>query len=286
VWWRLLFKAVGLVARIDEKEAVELAKKLMAHIENKGVSVFLEPSLAKRAKRISSALRLEEMKVDLIVTIGGDGTILRTCLRIPKPEPPILAINMGVRGFLTEVTPAEALEAVDKCLKGKFVLERCAKLSSCIGEEKLPDALNEVFITTRTPAKLLHTRIWKDGVAMAECRSDGVVVASQVGSTGYSLSGGGPILDPDLKAFVLTPICPLTVFHPVVFSAKSTVGIELLSPERAAVVLDGDFQTELGAKRRRMAVTKSEYESSFVRFDGDFYGRLKVRLLFPRGERV
>jgi len=121
---------------------------------------------------------------------------------------------------------------------------------------------------------------------VAECRSDGVVVASQVGSTGYSLSGGGPILDPDLKAFVLTPICPLTVFHPVVFSAKSTVGIELLKPERAAVVLDGDYQTEMGAKRRRMAVAKSEYESSFVRFDGDFYGRLKVRLLFPRGERV
>jgi len=281
-----LFKVVGLVARIDEKEAVKLAKKLVPHIENKGVSVFLEPSLAKRAKKISSALRLEEMKVDLIVTIGGDGTILRTCLMIPKPEPPILAINMGVRGFLTEVTPDEALEAVDRCLKGKFVLERCTKLSSSIGEEKLPDALNEVFITSRTPAKLLHTRIWRDGEAVAECRSDGVVVASQVGSTGYSLSGGGPVLDPKLQAFVLTPICPLTVFHPVVFSAKSKIGIELLKPERAAVVVDGHYQTEMGANKKRMTIARSEYESSFVRFDGDFYRRLNVRLLFPRGERV
>lgn len=281
----LLFRVVGLVARVDQKEAVKLARKLVPHIEDKGVSVFLEPSLAKRAKKIASALKLEEMKVDLIITIGGDGTILRTCLRIPKPEPPILAVNMGVRGFLTEVTPEETLEAVDRCLEGKFVLERCTKLSSFIGEEKLPDALNEVFITSRAPAKLLHTRIWKDGAAVAECRSDGVVVASQVGSTGYSLSGGGPVLDPELEAFVLTPICPLTAFHPIVFSAKSTVGIELLKPERAAVVVDGHYQTEMSVSKKRMTVAKSEYESSFVRFDGDFYRRLKVRLLFPRGER-
>jgi len=280
----VLFKVVGLIARIDQKEAVKLAKKLMLHMEDKGVSVFLEPSLAKRVKKIASALRLEDMKVDLIITIGGDGTILRACLKIPKPEPPILAINMGVRGFLTEATPKEALEALDRCLEGRFVLERCIKLSTIIGEEKLPDALNEVFTTSRTPAKLLHTRVWKDGVAVAECRSDGVVVASQVGSTGYSLSGGGPVLDPELEAFVLTPICPLTVFHPTVFSAKSTIDIELLKPERASVVVDGHYQTEMGANRKRMTITKSEYNSSFVRFDGDFYRRLKVRLLFPRGE--
>ncbi len=282
----VLFKVVGLVARIDQKDAVKLAKKLTPHIEDKGVSVFLESSLAKSVKKTASALRLEKMKVDLIITIGGDGTILRTCLRIPKPEPPILAINMGERGFLTEVTPEEAIEAVDRCLEGKFALERCTKLSSSIGRKKLPDALNEVFITSRTPAKLLHTRIWRDGFTVAECRSDGVVVASQVGSTGYSLSGGGPVLDPELEALVLTPICPLTVFHPIVFSSKSTVGVELLKPEKAAVVVDGHYQTEMKANKKPITITKSEHESSFVRFDGDFYRRLKVRLLFPRGERV
>jgi len=282
----VLFKVVGLVARVDQKEAVNLAKELMPHLEDRGISVFSEPSLAKRTKKMASALRLEEMKVDLIITIGGDGTILRACLKIPKPEPPILAINMGVRGFLTEVTPAEALEAVDMCLEGKFVIEHCTKLSSSTGKQKLPDALNEVFITSRIPAKLLHTRIWRDGVAVAECRSDGVVVASQVGSTGYSLSGGGPVLDPRLEAFVLTPICPLTVFHPIVFSAESTIGIELLKPKRAAVVVDGHYQTEMRTNKERITITKSEYKSSFVRFGDDFYRRLKARLLFPRGERV
>ena len=277
---------MGIVARVDRKGAMKFAAKLIAHLEEKGLSVFLEPKLAERTKKADNALPLEKMKTDLIITVGGDGTILRTCLLIPKPEPPILAINMGVRGFLAEVTPKEGLNAVDRCLEGRFTLERCMKLTSFIGDVRLPDALNEVFITSSTPAKLLYARIWKDGTAVAECRADGMVVASQVGSTGYSLSGGGPVLDPEVDAFVLTPVCPLTVFHPIVFSAESAISIELLKPKRAVVVIDGHFKTRIEPKHPRITITKSEYESSFVRFKGDFYHRLKGRLLFSRGESL
>jgi NAD+ kinase len=281
-----LFNTVGTVARVDRKGAMKLAAKLTAHLEEKGLSVFLEPKLAEHIGKTDAALPLEEMKTDLIVTVGGDGTILRTCLLIPKPEPPILAINMGVRGFLAEVTPKEALDAVDRCLEGRFTLERCMKLASFIGDTRLPDALNEVFIASDAPAKLLYTRVWKDGAMVAECRADGVVVASQVGSTGYSLSGGGPVLDPEVDAFVLTPVCPLTVFHPIVFPAKSTLSIELLKPKRAVVVVDGHFRSRIEPKHPRITITKSEHESSFVRFKGDFYHRLKGRLLFSRGESL
>jgi NAD+ kinase len=281
-----LFNTVGIVARVDRKGAMKLAAELTARLEGRGLSVFLEPKLAEHIGKKDAALPLEEMKTDLIITVGGDGTILRTCLLIPKPEPPILAINMGVRGFLAEVTPKEALDAVDRCLEGRFTLERCMKLASFIGNTRLPDALNEVFIASDAPAKLLYTRVWKDGAMVAECRADGVVVASQVGSTGYSLSGGGPVLDPDVNAFVLTPVCPLTVFHPIVFPAKSTLSIELLKPKRAVVVVDGHFRTRIEPKNPRISITKSEYESSFVRFKEDFYHRLKGRLLFSRGESL
>ena len=257
---------------------------MVNHLEAKKVNVFLEPKLAKQLNKTKTALSVEKMKTDLIITVGGDGTILRTCVSIPKPEPPILAINMGVRGFLAEVTPKEGLMAIDKCLEGRFTLEYYAKLASFIGKTRLPDALNEVLITSSVPAKLLYAKIWKDGVAVAECRSDGMVIASQVGSTGYSLSAGGPVLDPETDAFVLTPICPLTVFHPIVFSAKSTVSIELLKPKEAFVVVDGHFQRETRPEDNRVTVTKSEYKSSFVRFREDFYHRLKGRLLFSQGE--
>ena len=280
-----LFNVVGVVSRIDRKKALDFARRLTEHLETKGIKIFLEPQLAKHLSKTAAALPLENMKTELIITIGGDGTILRTCLTIPKPEPPILAINMGVRGFLAEVSPKEGLVALDKCLEGKFSLERYMKLASFVGETRLPDALNEVFITSHAPAKILYAKIWKDGVLVAECRADGIVVASQVGSTGYSLSGGGPVLDPELDAFVLTPICPLTVFHPIVLSTRSTINIELLKPKRAIVVLDGHLQKEVNPKRNRITITKSEYETSFIRFKEDFYHRLKARLLFPRGER-
>jgi len=280
-----VFQTVGLVARVDRKKALDLAVKLSSYIERKGLTVFLEPALAKHAKRLDVSTPLDKMQTDLIITVGGDGTILNTCLQIPKPEPPILAINMGVRGFLTEVMPKDAFEAIDKCLEGSFTLEHCLKLASFIGKTRLPDALNEVFITSLAPAKLLHMRVWKDSVPVAECRSDGVVIASQVGSTGYSLSAGGPVLDPELDGFVFTPICPLTVFHPIVFSAKSSVSIELLNPKRALVVVDGHYKAKMNPKEARITVVKSEYESSFVRFREDFYRRLKGRLLFSRGRR-
>jgi len=279
-----LFNAVGIASRTDRREALRFVENLVNHLKAKKVNVSLEPKLAKRLNKTKIALSLEKMKTDLIITVGGDGTILRTCLSIPKPEPPILAINMGVRGFLAEVTPKEGLMAIDKCLEGRFTLEYYAKLASFVGKTRLPDALNEVLITSSVPAKLLYAKIWKDGVAVAECRSDGMVIASQVGSTGYSLSAGGPVLDPETDAFVLTPICPLTVFHPIVFSAKSTVSIELLKPKEAFVVVDGHFQRETEPEDNRITVTKSEYKSSFIRFQEDFYHRLKGRLLFSQGE--
>jgi len=280
-----LAKKVGIVSRVDRKKALELVDKMVHHLETKGLSVMLDPRLTKHIKRLDLSTPLEKMQAALVITIGGDGTILRTCLQLPKPEPPILAINMGVRGFLADVTPKDSLNAIDKYLAGEFKLERYMKLASYIGDVRLPDALNEVVFTSRAPAKLLYMRIWKSDVPVAECRSDGAVIASQVGSTAYSLSAGGPVVDPDIQAFVFTPIAPLTVFHPIVFSADSTLHVDFLSPKRAVVVIDGHYQTATGAEKSRITVTKSEHTSSFIRFREDFYHRLKGRLLFSRGEK-
>ncbi len=275
---------VGIIARTDRKEAINLAAELADKFGSEGFSVLLEPNLAKRLKRAENSVPIETMKANLIVTIGGDGTILRTCLRLPKPEPPILAIDMGVRGFLTEIPPEKALDAVDGYLKGNYTVERYSKLASYVGETRLPDALNEVFVTSRHLAKLLHTRIWKGNKPVADLRADGVIISSQVGSTGYTFSAGGPILDPELEAFVLTPVCPITFMRPIVFSSRSQVTVELLDSKAAKVVIDGDYQKSMSPKAHSIIVKKSEYESSFIRFDGHFYQRLKARLLSSKEE--
>jgi NAD+ kinase len=281
---KTLPKSVGLVARFDRKNAVKLAEDLARHLKAKGLEVYVEDTLAQRASIKEATKPLERMKTDFIITIGGDGTILRTCISIPKPEPPILAINMGVRGFLTEVEPKHALTAVDKYLDGKFKIEKCMKLSITADGIKFPDALNEVVISADEPAKLLYTQILRDKELIINCQADGLMVATQTGSTGYSLSAGGPVLDIGVNAFVLTPICPLSVFHPIVFRADSNLTIQVNKPRRMYVLVDGHHRQLISSKRPTLTVTCSKYETSFIRFRESFYNRLRSRLLF-RGMR-
>lgn len=280
-----LFNSVGLVSRTDRKDALELATKLVSYLKTKKLTTFLEPELAKSIRKSALATPLEKMRPDMLITIGGDGTILRTCLAIPKPEPPILAIDIGVRGFLTEVKPNKAIQALSKCLQGSFKLERCMKLASYVEGERLPDALNEVLISPDAPVKLLYAKIWIDKTPVAECRADAIMVASQVGSTGYSLTAGGPVLDPRMDAFVLTPVCPLAVFHPMVFPASSTVTVEINKPQKTMVVVDGHYRKALETENPRLTISKSKCQTTFIRFRKNFYRRLEARMLFYRGGR-
>jgi NAD+ kinase len=275
-----LFKSVGLVARFDRKKATRLAEDLGKHLRARGLEVYAEETLVKKTGIREKPVKLERMKTDFIIAIGGDGTILRTCISIAKPEPPILAINMGVRGFLTEVNPKEAVTAVDKCLNGQFRIEKCMKLSITADGMKLPDALNEVVVSADEPAKLLYCRVFRDEEPIIDCQSDGLMVATQTGSTGYSLSAGGPVLDPGVDAFVLTPICPLTIFRPMVFPASSTLAIEVSKPRKIQVLIDGHHRQLVTSRIPRLTVTRSKYETSFIRFRENLYHRLRSRLFF------
>jgi NAD+ kinase len=275
-----LIESVGLVGRFDKRSAIKLAEDLAKYLRAKGLEVFVEDTLANKMDTKEKSVPLEEMKTDLIVTIGGDGTILRTSVSIPKPEPPILTINMGVRGFLAEVEPKQAFNAVDKCVRGEFTLEKCMKLSIIVDDIKFPDALNEVLISADESAKLLYARILKDRKPVLDSQADGLMVATQTGSTGYSLSAGGPVLDPTVDAFVLTPICALSVFRSIVFPAGSSLKLEVLRPRRILVVIDGRYRKVVSSKHPCITVTRSKYETFFVRFREDFYRRLRSRLLF------
>jgi NAD+ kinase len=281
----MAFKSVGLTARNDRKQALELAGKLGQHLERKGLELIVDPEIAAHINKANCATPLEEWHADFIITVGGDGTILRTCIHLPKPESPILAVNMGERGFLAEVAPKDAMQAVDQCLRGKFQLEHCRKIASTVEGEMLPDALNEVFISADAPVKLLYATLWKDGERILDIRADGLLAASQTGSTGYSVAAGGPVLDPEAGVFVVTPVCPLTPFPPIVFSESSTLTVEVERPRIALVVVDGYYRKQVEKRRFRVVVKMSENTTSFIRFKQEFYQRLKSRLLYPKGRR-
>lgn len=276
---KIVFKSVGLVARYDRKQAIKLAEEMAEYLKTKGLEVYMEDTLAGKMNTQRKLVPLASMKTDFIITIGGDGTILRTCIAVPKPEPLILAINMGVRGFLTEVEPKDAFAAVEKCLNGEYKIEKCSKLAVSTGGETPPDALNDVVISAGEPSKILYTQIFKDEKPILKCQADGLIVSTQTGSTGYSLSAGGPVLDKEVDAFVLTPICSLTVFRSIVFPADANVTIKAIRPKKMLVLIDGNYRFVTG-KATALTVTRSKNVTSFIRFKDNFYNRLRSRLLF------
>lgn len=275
-----MFQSVGLVARFDKRNALKLVETITEYLNQKGLEVYVEESLKGKVKGDRNFIPLESMKTDLIITIGGDGTILRTCMVIPKPDTPILAVNMGVRGFLTEVPPKEALIAVDKCLKGEFKLEKCSKLAISAEGMAFPDALNEVLISAGEPVKLLYAKVLKNGEQVFTCQADGLIIATNTGSTAYSLSAGGPILDPQVSALVLTPVCSLSVLRSIVIPSSAKVTVEVPRPKKILVVIDGAYRRALESRLPKITVTCSKNEAAFIRFKENFYHRLQNRLLF------
>ena len=255
---------VGLVSRLDNVKALEVAATIAKQLRKKGVSVSAELELAKRA-RLGGGRDLTDLKADLVVTVGGDGTVLKTCMSMPNPETPILAVNMGRRGYLTEVEPSRALRAVELFMKGKCRLEKRSKLAVHLNGTHVVDALNELVVSSGSPSKMLSLRLTANSQELVSLRGDGVIVSTATGSTAYALSAGGPVVDSAVDAFVVTFICPLEFIRPIVVSMDRSLSIQLTKPKlRASVVADGRFQREL-AQDVRLVIRKAQHYSVFVR---------------------
>lgn len=281
-----MIKKVAITSRLDKIEAIKLIENIAKYLRSKNIKVILDKELFNKIKCDANFQQLEEAQTDLIITIGGDGTVLMTAGRL-KRECPIFSINMGTLGFLTEVEPHESIKALERILNGGYEIERCERISPIIDGEKLPDALNEVLVTSKQPAKLLHFLIEIDGKTLVTEKADGLLVATPTGSTAYALSAGGAIIDPRVKAFIITPICPLGfTLKPLVVPLDSIVTIKLLKPStEALLVIDGQFRYSLPAKAA-IKITKSNVPVLFVRIKPvDIYRRIRKRLLY-RGENI
>ena len=273
----------GVVSRTDIPEAVTIAREVLEHLDSFGVDVQVETDTALALNVPKRNADLGEMDVDFIVTVGGDGTILRAAMLMHDPETPILGINLGRRGFLTEATPREAKQALSRVLEADYSLEECVKLSSCcLGHDgAFPDSLNEVLVASSLPSKILDLRLSVDGEHIIDIQADGVIIATPTGSTAYNLSAGGSIIAPGIPAMIITTICPYSYFRSLVAPPTSRVTIELLKPKADALaIIDGRSHTAL-KPRSVIEVWTSPHRARFIRFRS-FYDRLKRRLAFQR----
>ena len=255
---------VGLVSRLDDQRALDVARSLAKQMRRRGISVETEIDLAKQG-RLGGGTDLSEFKCDLVVTVGGDGTVLKTCMTIPKPETPILAVNMGRRGYLTEVEPSKAFLAVQRFMKGKCRLEKRSKLAVLLEGRHIVDALNELVISSGSPSKMLDIQLSVDSTPLLSFRGDGLIASTPTGSTAYSLSAGGPVVDSEVEAYVLTFICPLGYVRPTVLSMDRPLTVRLTNQKlKAPVVVDGRFQREL-MQETKLEIKKADHYAMFVR---------------------
>jgi NAD+ kinase len=186
-------------------------------------------------------------------------------MSIPDPETPILAVNMGRRGYLTEVEPGQVQRAVGLFMKGKCRLEKRAKLAVYLDGTHVVEALNELVVSSGSPSKMLDLQLFVNAEPFLEFRGDGLIVSTATGSTAYALSAGGPVVDSSVDAFVVTFICPLESLRPTVVSMDRSLSIQLTNPRlRALVVADGRFQREL-TQDVKLIIRKAQHSAVFVR---------------------
>jgi NAD+ kinase len=270
---------VGVVSRTDAPAASPVTRRVIEHLKKRGVAVQVETETAMALDIREGNTDLTELNADWIVSVGGDGTILRVAMGLNPSDTPILGVNMGRRGFLCEVSPEEVEDAIDRVLKGDYFTEDALKLASrCRDDDQdFPDALNEVLISSSMPSKMIYARIIVDGEVITEIQADGVIVSTPTGSTAYNVSAGGSIMAPGVDAYIVTAICPYSYFRSIALPTRCKVTIELLKPRADALaIIDGKVYTAV-KPMSSIDIGLSKNRTHFIRFK-PFYGRLRSRL--------
>jgi NAD+ kinase len=276
-----LSKVVGILAKKGSKEILTEARKIHKIIEQHGFRSVPEQEIGRSAK-IPGGKPLGRMEIELLVTLGGDGTVLKAAKEMLKPKTPILAVNMGRRGYLTEVEPSEFEAAFTKWEKGDYELEQQWKLSVLHQNRLLGDALNEALLLPTIPAKMLNLNLTLRGKQVFQARADGIIVSTPTGSTAHSFSAGGPVLETSMDSLSLTLIAPLQPVKSIVVPVKAGVQLRVVEPGPSAnLVIDGRLERQIGIGKS-LSFRKSGNSTFFVRFGDSFLQRSLRRLSSER----
>ncbi len=281
-------RIVGLVVKRNRAEAEDLARVIAARLIARGVAVLVEPPVAVAgARQVDKAAMVAE--ADLVIALGGDGTLLSVARLVGDRELRILGVNLGGLGFLTDVSMADALPALERVFAGSFQLDRRTTLAVRVRRSGAlvasSQALNEAVINKSALARIIDLRTSVDGAYLCVYQADGLIVATPTGSTAYSLSAGGPVVHPGVGVILLSPICPHTLSQrPLVVPESALIAVELHAPDQDVVLtLDGQEGLAL-ADGDVIEIAKSPHVVALVRTGGTgFLSVLREKLHW--GER-
>ncbi len=258
----------AVMANPEREECISLAKKIIERMD-----VIVEDNTARRIG--VEGVPIDEINVDVIITIGGDGTIL---MALQRAKGAILGVNMGVLGFLSEIDPKDIWSSIERIEAGDYILDRRMKLAVWLNDERQYDCTNEVVINTSEVAKLRNYKIMFNGEEVDEIRSDGIIVSTPTGSTSYALSAGGPVLYPSLEGMVIVPLAPFKASTRAFVLPTGTLTLEPQDMRGNLLVLDGQQYVEM-RPGDIVKIEKSEQYAEFIRFDSRFFEKIKRRML-------
>lgn len=285
------FKTIGLMGRTPDPLIRETVESIARFLRERGLTVLAEDTIgvALDDDRLANFPAEHLVKeVDMLIAVGGDGTMLHASKPAAEAGVPLLGVNRGRLGFLADVTPDKMLEMLGQILAGQYVVEQRNMLRATLdhgGSSCTALALNDVCLQRWDTGRMLEFETWIDGCYVNTHGGDGLVVATATGSTGYALSCGGPILQPDLDALVMAPICPHTLSdRPIVVSGNSQIVIRLLERAGASAQITCDGQT-LGPIEpgQHVTVNKAKRSVTLMHPKGyDYYRILRSKLHWGR----
>ncbi|MBI5412303.1 NAD(+)/NADH kinase [Candidatus Peregrinibacteria bacterium] len=269
-------ESIGLVIRRESEFCQPIVRQLWEYLKDLKKEIYLEDRVAEMLElKTFKKFHIGRTKVDMIITLGGDGTILRVARKLRHFDTRILGINIGTLGFISDVPPARAIATLERIFAGDYTLDRRCMLEVTVhrGKKEIGhyQALNEAVISQGTLARLISLRAQVNGRRLTTYHADGLMVATPTGSTAYNLAAGGPIVYPTLAAFIVTPICPHSFMQkPIVIPDHKKIDIVIESDEKRMIVtLDGQNSYEV-RKGDRIRIQKGPVVT-FVRLPGESY---------------
>jgi NAD+ kinase len=283
-------KVAAIISRPARPEVARTVPELLAWLHTHGYQVIVDPETAKYSNGQEEVPRaqMSSRSLDLIVVLGGDGTLLSAVRATAASDAPLLGVNLGSLGFLTDVPLSSLFSMLDAIAQGRTTVEQRSLMQCDLlrGDTVLGSymAFNDVVVNKTALARLNNYDLFVDKVFVSSYRADGMIVATPTGSTAYSLSAGGPVVMPTVDAFVITPVAPHSLTHrPLVVPGSAVIEILPRSDEEVAYLsLDGQPGLDL-RDGDRVRCSRSQHKVSLFRTDTDFFHVLRTKLKW--GER-
>lgn len=278
-------KVIGVLTKPKFPNMKATLAELVAWLRERGKDVVLDPRVAKLLGKSAARCRGSIAdKADMVLVLGGDGTMLSAARLVEKRSVPILGINVGGLGFLTEVSGEHLYKTLERVFAKDYAIEERLMLKAVLDRRGKSVAqaavLNDVVVTKGELSRMIAMTIAIDGQFVTSLRGDGLIVSTPTGSTAYSMSAGGPIVSPSVNAMVLTPICPHTLTHrPLLVPGTATLAVTLTSHDKGAMVTcDGQVGVAM-TEGDTVTITPSRHRTKLIRFpERTYYDVLRRKL--------